>query len=143
MDTHFVVYLANHKEVHQGTLHRYRCQEHHLQDLTVTGTSRRPPYRKQGVRELDRAMYRYGVRCVLLCRKRMRHMIIRCCGNPRPSPTPQYFLLNKKSIYCAVTATSNSNQNHVGYIKDRGLSKVVRTGFIKQNTVCSTYNAQD
>lgn len=47
MDTHFVVYLVNHREPSPVTLRRYRRQEHHLQDLLVTGTSHRPPYREQ------------------------------------------------------------------------------------------------
>lgn len=44
MDTHFVVYLVDHREPSLVTLRR---QEHHLQDLLVTGTSHRPPYREQ------------------------------------------------------------------------------------------------
>lgn len=55
MDTHFVVYWVDRREARLETLRRCRCQEHHLRDLTVTGTSRRPPYREKGVGEYDRA----------------------------------------------------------------------------------------
>lgn len=74
MDTHFVVCWAHRRTPHRETPLRYRCREHHLPDLTVTGTSRRPPYREQGVRGGSGTgnTDRYGV--VLLCRKCRRHM---------------------------------------------------------------------
>lgn len=49
MDTHSVVCWARRMAPHREIPPRYRCQEHHLPGLIVTGTSRRPPYLKRGV----------------------------------------------------------------------------------------------
>lgn len=49
MDTHSVACWAHRRALRRETPRRYHCQEHHLPDLIVTGTSRRPPYREPGV----------------------------------------------------------------------------------------------
>lgn len=49
MDTHSVVCWAHCRALHRERPRRYRCQEHHLPDPIVTGTSRHPPYREKGV----------------------------------------------------------------------------------------------
>lgn len=67
MYTHFVAYLVNHTEPSQVTLRRYHPQDHHLRDLPVAGTSRRPPYRKQGVEVVGLCKAMIWSRCVWDC----------------------------------------------------------------------------
>lgn len=49
MDTHSLVCRGRCKALRREISRRCRCQEHHLPDLIVTGTSRRPPYRERDV----------------------------------------------------------------------------------------------
>lgn len=49
MDTHSVVCWARRRALHRERPRRCRCKEHHLLNLIITGTSRRPPYRQRDV----------------------------------------------------------------------------------------------
>lgn len=66
MDTHSVVCWARRRALHREISRRYRCQEHHLPDLIVTGTSRRPPYRERGVGRGEWERERRPIRCCIV-----------------------------------------------------------------------------
>lgn len=74
MDTHSLVCRERRKALHREIPRRCRCQEHHLPDRIVTGTSRRPPYRERDVGRGEwererRPMYR----CIVVSEMQASH----------------------------------------------------------------------